>query len=526
MAMHRTDGDRTQPEPATPAACRAIGEFLRRAAVSLAVMAGCVTVSAAQDKPAGPILRVAVSNSGRAIFDTFLDAMATRAGLAGNLSVTYAEPLNALRSFCQNVSGASPDIVLATHRMQAALGAECANNGISDMAVVELGRSALILAVRSGSMLSGLTSRQVYLAIARDVPAGQAFVRNISVRWSDVDPSLPAQDISFQLPMRDDGSRAMFDSLVLQGGCRNEIAVKLIFSAKQRSARCVATRFDRVREIPRAQAVRMLLEAPVGTVGVVSQRDVLQSGGQLVGLALDGVSPNEDAILRASYEYSTSFWLYAKRDQARYGGSQVVDAAVEQIIAPAQSDPVIGPDGPLPGLGLVPLPGDERVAQRAALARSSVPFSFWTVVSWASWIASGTWTMLTARFAVPPPDDAMDFASLMDIAGYRVTGIASSIGVLPDAGMTFGIAREMSDADQAYLERILYRDSLNRPGAMSALQRRIIRSIMCVSEVGSFEVSKVEIAFLPLPKISLVMSPKDVVRANGQQASAAANDAE
>jgi hypothetical protein len=302
--------------------------------------------------------------------------------------------------------------------------------------------------------------------------------------------------------------------------------VKLIFGAERRSARCVTTRFDRVREIPRAQAARTLLEAPIGTVGVLSQCDVMQSGGQLVGLDLDGMRPSEDAILSAAYDYSTSFWLYANRDQARQGGSQAVDAAIEQIIAQAQSEAIIGPDGPLPGLGLVPLPANERAAQRSVLAASTVSFGLGAVTSWVTSITAGMWTMLSARFTAAPLDDEMDFTSLMNIAGYRVTAIASSIGVVPDAGMSFGIAREMSDADQIYLQRTLYRDSLNRPGGMSALQRRIIRSIMGVSEVGSFEVSKVEIVFLPLPKVSLVMSPKDVVRANAPQASSDGGEAE
>ena len=161
----------------------------RLAVLTIAVMLGCVGVARAQDK--APALRVVVSNSGKAILESLLDTMTTRAGLGGQVSVTYADPLNALRNFCQNGSGTSPDIVLATQRMQSALATECSNNGVGDVAVVELGRSALILAVRSGSLLTRLTSRQVYLALARDVPTGSEFVRNISVRWSDVDPSLP-----------------------------------------------------------------------------------------------------------------------------------------------------------------------------------------------------------------------------------------------------------------------------------------------------------------------------------------------
>ena len=528
--MRRSDGVRTRLAPARRATQERLGGFARTAVLCLAVALSTSVAAIAQDRPAGAVdLRVTVSNNGRTIFDSLVDAIVTHAGLAGELTIRHAESIAALREFCRNSGEANPDIVLSIHRMQPALATECANNGVDDMAEVEIGRSALVLAVRAGSLLTDVTDRQVYLALAREVPYREGFTRNTSVRWSDVDPSLPEQDIRFQLPMRSEGARSLFDSLVLEGGCRNEGAIKQIFDAQQRTTRCVTARTDRVREIPRAQAMRTLLEAPVGTVGVLSQIDVQRSGGQLVGLSLDGVAPTQSAILNGIYDYTTSFWLYAKRGRAASGGSEAVDAAIEHIIEQAQSEDVVGSDGPLQGLGLVPLPPNERAAQRAALAYRSGPFGIWSMVGWMGSFAADTWTMFGVRPSLPPEATAgppSTFSSLMDIAGYRVTELNSSIGILPDASMVFGIAREMSDSDQAYLERTLYRDSLRRPGALSALQRRIVRSILGVREVGSFEVSKVEIVFLPLPKVALVVSPKDVLHAAGQQANNGPGDAQ
>jgi len=456
---------------------------------------------------------VTVSTNGRAIFDPLIDAIASHAGETHALTVTHDDSFVALRRFCQNNGDASPDIVLAIHRLHSALADECATNGADDIAEVELGRSAMILAVRKGSLLTGLTSRQVYMAVAREVPYRDELIRNTAVRWSDVDPTLPAQDIRFELPLRSEGSRAIFDSLVLEGGCRGEKAIKQIFSARLRTARCVTARSDRVREIARDQAARALLDAPIGTVGVVSQVDIARSDGLLVGLALDDVAPTPDAILSGAYDCSTSFWLYAKRGQANHGGSATVDALIEHIIEHSQSEDVVGPNGPLQSVGLVPLPPDERVAQRAALAARSSVFSLASVAGWLTSFGADAWAMLGPGYALPPEDTraATNFTTLMDVAGYRVTDINSSIGIIPDAGMVFSISREMSDSDQTFLERELYRDSLRRPGAISALQRRIVRSIMGVRDVGGFEVAKVEIVFLPLPKVALTVSPRDVL---------------
>jgi hypothetical protein len=163
----------------------------------------------------------------------------------------------------------------------------------------------------------------------------------------------------------------------------------------------------------------------------------------------------------------------------------------------------------LPGLALVPLSEEERVTQRATLARSTGYVG--AVFGWLVSTGEGAWRMFGISRRVPMPvrmANAFDFTSLMDLAGYQISSLQSSVGIIPDASMTFGIAREMSDADHHYLDRILYRDALARPGAIAAMQRRIIRSILEVREVGGFEVSKVEIDFLPLPKVALEVTPK------------------
>ncbi len=492
--------------------------ILRRLLLPLAIGLFSAPLAVAQDTP---LLRVTVADTASATLDRLVDAMAADAGLTGQLAVSHAASLPALRSFCRNQPDSSPNVVLSTHRMESTLAAECAKNGIGNIAIVEIARDPLILAVRNGSALTGLTSRQIYLAAAREIPFHDEFVRNTSVRWSDVDASLPAQDIRFQLPMRDEGTHDTLDSFVLEGGCRNETPVKLIFSAQQRTVRCTTTRTDRVREVPRAQAMRALLDAPVGTVGVLSQFDLNQSNGQLVSLTLDGVSPTMEAIRSGSYDFSGSFLLYAKRD----GGSPAspATAAVERIIEAAQTDAITGPDGFVAKYGLTPLPDDDRVAQRVKLAAGSATYSLGSLMGWATDAAAEAWRMFGPRTTQMQPAAAMetpvDFTSLMDLAGYQVTGIQSSIGIIPSASMSFGLAREMSEADHLYLERVLRRDWQLRPGALSAVQRRIIRSIIGVQEVGGFEVTKVEIDFLPLPGVSLVVSPKESYAAQQQNSS-------
>lgn len=102
-----------------------------------------------------------------------------------------------------------------------------------------------------------------------------------------------------------------------------------------------------------------------------------------------------------------------------------------------------------------------------------------------------------------------DFAWLMDIAGYKMKEIESSVSLLPSLTLTFGQARELTDGDRDYVARMLDRHARRNPGPLSAVQRTIVRGIMDASEVGGFTVDKVEVNLFPLPKVKFVLSPTD-----------------
>jgi phosphate transport system substrate-binding protein len=486
------------------------GGALRVGALIAAATFGSVCCSAAQDTPAPAALHIAVSDSGRSILDGLVPDITMVAGLAVPPVVTYSDAPSTLRAFCQGVGGSSPDIVLTVNRLRPALTGECVKNGVEHMVRVELGRGVLVLAVRTGSSLTELTARQVYLALARDVPDGDQFRRNTAIRWSDIDRALPPMDIRFQLPPRVSGNRVLFNALVMEGGCRTEPLVQNIFKATERIARCATTRVDRVREIPQDLAVRELLNAPEGTVGVLPYLDVVQSGGQFVGVALDGVAPTHDAIVQGTYKFANPYWLYAKRGQALRGRDPAVDAAVDRVIAHTVTEPVIGPDGILSRLGLIPLPGEDRDAQRAIFTVQSSSFGIMPVIDWLADATDATGSLLgyvLGGSASTARSGDADFTSLMDLAGYKNKQFDTSVGIIPDASMTFGIVREMSEADKDYLERTLSLDAHNRTGAIPAIQRKIVRSVLELGESEGYEINQVDIELLPLPSVRLTLQP-------------------
>lgn len=102
-----------------------------------------------------------------------------------------------------------------------------------------------------------------------------------------------------------------------------------------------------------------------------------------------------------------------------------------------------------------------------------------------------------------------DFTWLMDIAGYKLKEIESSIGLIPSFGLTFGQARELTEADRDYVERMLNRHARRNPGPVAVIQRTIVRGILDATEIGGFSVDKVDVDLFPLPRVKFVLTPTD-----------------
>ena len=102
-----------------------------------------------------------------------------------------------------------------------------------------------------------------------------------------------------------------------------------------------------------------------------------------------------------------------------------------------------------------------------------------------------------------------DFTWLMDISGYKLKEIESSIGLIPSFGLTFGQARELTEADRDYVERMLERHAQRNSGPLAVVQRTIVRGILDATEIGGFTVDKVDVDLFPLPRVKFVLTPTD-----------------
>jgi len=273
--------------------------------------------------------------------------------------------VRAMEAFCAGIGPQTPDILLLTRRLPRAVVESCAANGVRDIVEVQLGLGAVVLAARRGEPMPGLTSRQVYEALAAERTVDEEFVPNTARFWSDLGPGLPRNEIRVILPVAGSGPRALFDDLVMEAGCRYVRDIRLLFEAAYRRAKCITARTDgRVMDVHADQVTAALLAAPPGTLAVVSYDQLATSGGNLVALPLDAIAPSIAAIGSLDYEQARTFFLYAKRQHSRNQQGVGVVRGIHEFLVESTSEHAGGPGGYLASAGLVPLVPAERAAQR------------------------------------------------------------------------------------------------------------------------------------------------------------------
>jgi phosphate transport system substrate-binding protein len=167
------------------------------------------------------------------------------------------------------------------------------------------------------------------------------------------------------VPDQNTGARALFEDLVLEAGCRHVMTVRLLFEANYRRSKCITLRDDAVvTQLPSHALAAALLAAPPGTIAVMGFDQVMDSGGNLVALSLDGVMPSPSTISSLEYEQTRTLYIYAKRQHGRSEQGVGVVRGIREFLMEGASEAASGPGGYLALVGLVPLGPAERAAQR------------------------------------------------------------------------------------------------------------------------------------------------------------------
>jgi phosphate transport system substrate-binding protein len=263
-----------------------------------------------------------------------------------------------LKLFCNGVGVQHPDIANSSRRITASEVATCAQNGVTDIVEVKIGYDGIVLATSKSSAEMQLTLRQVFLALAKNVPdpaGSQRLVANPYRRWSDIDPALRATEIEVLGPPPTSGTRDAFLELAMEGGCKSFPWV----AALERNAYLAACHTIRedgkyIEAGENDNLIVQKLEANPRAVGIFGYSFLEQNSDKVRGSSVDGVAPSFDSIADGSYPIARPLYFYVKKAHVD------VIPGIREYLREFTNDSAWGEFGYLSDKGLIPLPDEER----------------------------------------------------------------------------------------------------------------------------------------------------------------------
>ena len=252
--------------------------------------------------------------------------------------------------------------------MKASEAKSCAANGVREITEIQIGMDGLAMATAKNSPLSGLTLRDVYMALAK-TPYGKP---NKSKTWKDVNPKLPAIPIRVYGPPPTSGTRDSFVELIMTPPCEANggmAAMKKSNEAKFKAI-CTGLREDGafIEAGENDNLIVQKIAGSPGTVGAFGYSYLEENTDKLKGIALNGITPNYDTISSFKYPGARAMFIYVKNAHAR------AIPSIRGYVAEFAKETSWGRGGYLTRIGLIP--SADAVRQKSAQsARGLAPLN-------------------------------------------------------------------------------------------------------------------------------------------------------
>jgi phosphate transport system substrate-binding protein len=276
------------------------------------------------------------------------------------------------KKLCEGVGENTVDIANSSSRISQSDIDLCKANGVEEIMEVRIGYDGIVFASDVNGADFALTPMAVFNALGAKVVKDGALVDNTSATWADADAALPAQPILAYVPGTKHGTREVFDTKVIEAGCKEAGALDLYLAVAEgkddkekgdnAKKACHALRTDGKSVDIDGDYTETLarLDADKNAVGVFGLSFYENNTDKLKVATMSGIVPSTESIASGEYPVSRPLFFYVKK--AHIG----VIPGLKEYIEFFVSDDMAGPDGPLAAYGLVSDP--ELKATQAAVA--------------------------------------------------------------------------------------------------------------------------------------------------------------
>ena len=271
-----------------------------------------------------------------------------------------------LKLFCSGSGENHPDITNASRRIKMSEVNNCAKNGILDIVEVKVGYDGIVLANSRKSDRIELGLKDVYLALAKDVPDGNGGTKpNDYKTWQDVNPALPAINIEVMGPPPTSGTRDAFVELAMEGGCKSFDWIKAMKKTDKAAYKslCHTIREDDafIEAGENDNLIVQKLNANPNALGIFGFSFLDQNSDSVQGSIIDGKEPTFGNIADGGYPVSRSLYFYVKKDNI----GKV--AGITEFLEEFMSERASGQDGYLAEKGLIPMQASEHAEWKSSV---------------------------------------------------------------------------------------------------------------------------------------------------------------
>jgi phosphate transport system substrate-binding protein len=297
----------------------------------------------------------------------FATVVAEQFGKAGKFKSPVVESGGSsagLKKFCEGVGPNFIDIANASRPIKKAEIDACHGAGVKGIVEVKFGYDGIVLATPVKKPNFAFEPRDIYLALAANVPVNGKLVPNPYKTWDQVNPKFPKHKILAFIPGEKHGTREVFEEKLLTKGCESFKEIAAITDKDAQKKACTQVRKDGVAtdiDGDYTETLARLRSEPDG-VGVFGLSFYEQNVDKVQVATVSGIKPTVETIADGTYPVSRPLYFYVKK--AHLSAIPGLADYVKFFL----SEDMIGDDGMLAEKGLIPAPAKQRDGFRAAWA--------------------------------------------------------------------------------------------------------------------------------------------------------------
>jgi len=281
-----------------------------------------------------------------------------------------------LKLFCAGVGVEHPDITNSSRRIKQSEYERCVANGVKEIVEVKIGYDGIVMANSKKAAPLKLTRKDIFLALAKDVPdpkGGEKLISNPYKTWKDVNPALPDKAIEVLGPPPTSGTRDAFVELAMESGAKKFAWIMALKKTDKKKYKAIAHTIREdgayVEAGENDNLIVQKLEANPNALGIFGFSFLDQNTDKVQGSYVDGVQPEFEAIAAGEYPVSRPLFFYVKK--AHVG----VIPGIQEYLEEFTSEKAWGEEGYLTEKGMIPMPGAERQQYRAAIENLQILMS-------------------------------------------------------------------------------------------------------------------------------------------------------